>query len=106
LGEISEVDQKISECVDTALKKLGDNVNKSLYHSLEKDFNLDRFEIPKKPEIFEKAITTIFGERRAKTIEKLILVEVRKTFQLKKGSTLTFKEAVRIIRNPRIHKFT
>jgi len=99
VGEASGVDQKISECVDTALKKLGENVNKSIYYYLEKDFNLERFEIPKKPEVFEKALTTIFGEQAAKTIEKLILVEIRNTFQLKRGSTLTFKEAVRVIKN-------
>jgi hypothetical protein len=99
LGEASGVDQKISECVNTAFKKLGEDVNKSIYYRLEKDFNLERFEIPKKPEVFEKAMTTIFGEQGAKTIEKLILVEIRNTFQLKRGPTLTFKEAVRVIRN-------
>jgi hypothetical protein len=104
LGEASRVDQKISECVNKALKILGENVNKSVYYSLEEDFNLEKSEIPKKPELFEKALTTIFGEEGEKTIEKLILVEIRNAFQLKKGSTLTFKEAVRIIRNSRIRR--
>jgi hypothetical protein len=60
---------------------------------------LERLKIPREPEVFEKAMTTIFGERGAKTIEKLILVEIRNTFHLKRGSTLTFKETVKIIRN-------
>jgi hypothetical protein len=67
---------------------------------------LERFEIPKKPEIFEKALTTIFGEQGAKTIEKLILVEIRNNFQLKRSFTLTFKEAIRIIRNSCIRTCT
>jgi hypothetical protein len=66
---------------------------------------LERLEIPKKPEVFEKALTMIFGEQKAKTIDKLILAEVGNTFQLERGSTLTFKEAVRVIRNSRIRKF-
>ena len=99
MNEASEVDQKISECVNTALKRLGGNANKSIYYSLEKDFNLERSEIPKRPEVFEKALTKIFGEQGERTIEKLILVEIRNTFQLKRRSSLTFKEAVRVIRN-------
>jgi uncharacterized membrane protein YheB (UPF0754 family) len=98
LGETSRVDQKISECVNKALKKLGENANKSIYYSLEKDFNLERSEIPQKTEVFEKALATIFGEEGEKTIEKLILVEIRNTFPLK-NSTSTFKEAVKVIRD-------
>jgi hypothetical protein len=98
LGEASEVDRKISDCVNKALKKLGGNVDKSIYYSLQKDFNLEMSEIPEKTEVFEKALATIFGEQGEKTIEKLILVEIRNAFPLK-SSALTFKEAVRVIRN-------
>jgi hypothetical protein len=104
LCEVSGVDQKISECVDTALKKLGENVNRFVYSRLEKDFNLERFEIPRKPEAFEKAITAIFGEQRARTVEKLILAEIRRTFHLKKSSASTLKETIKTIRNSRICK--
>lgn len=103
MDEACEVDEKILECVDTAFKKLGESVRKSIYYYLKKDFNLERFEIPKKPEALEKALTSIFGERGAKVIKKLILVEVRNIFQLKKGSSLTFKQAVATIKNSSNH---
>lgn len=90
----SEVDRKILECVDTALKKLGESASESIYYYLKKDFNLAKFEIPEKPEAFDKALKSIFGERGAKVIGKLILVEIRNNFQLKRNSSLTFKEAV------------
>jgi len=101
-GEASNVDQKISECVDAALKKLGKNAGESIYYYLEKDFNLKKFEMSKKPEIFEKALTKIFGEQGAKTIEKLIIIEIRNTFQLKRSFAFTFKEAVKVIKNSSI----
>jgi len=64
---------------------------------------LERREIPQKPETFEKALTAIFGKQGAKTIEKFILGEIWNNFQLKRRFTLTFKEAVRAIRNSCIH---
>jgi hypothetical protein len=103
LGDPSRVDQKISKCVNTALQKLGGSINKSVYYRLQKDFNLERSQIPKRPEVFEKALTTIFGEEGAETIEKLILIEIRHTFQLEKSSASTFKEAVKVIRNSCTH---
>jgi len=98
MDDASEVDEKILECVDTALKKLGETVAKSIFFYLKKDFSLERFEIPKKPEAFEKALASVFGEQGAKVIEKLILAEIRNNFQLKNSSNSTFKEAIAIIK--------
>lgn len=99
MEESCEVDAKILECVDAAFKRLGESADKSIYCCLKSDFNLEKSEIARKPEVFEKGLTSIFGEGGAKVIEKLILVEVRNIFQLKKGSSLTFKQAVATIKN-------
>jgi hypothetical protein len=66
---------------------------------------LERLEIPKNPEVFEKALIAIFGEQKAKKIDKLILAEIRNIFQIKRGSTLTLREAVRLVKNSCICKF-
>ena len=66
---------------------------------------MERLEIPKNPEVFEKALTAIFGEQKAKKIDKLILAEIRNIFQIKRGSTLTLRETVRLVKNSCICKF-
>lgn len=98
MNGISKADGKILECVDRALKKLGESVSESIYYYLKNDFSLGKSEIPEKPEVFEKALTSIFGERGTKVIEKLIIVEIRNGFRLR-GSSLTFKEAVATIKS-------
>ncbi|MFP3985679.1 MAG: NitrOD5 domain-containing protein [Candidatus Bathyarchaeia archaeon] len=92
---MDEVYEKILQCVDTALKKFGENVSESIYYYLKKDFNLEKTEIPAKPEVFVKALTFIFGDQGAKIIEKQIITEIENNFQLKKDS---FKETVSIIK--------
>ena len=90
-----EVDLKILKCVDTALGKLGENVRQSIYYYLKKDFMLERSEIPRKPEVFERALTSIFGQEGCKVIEKMILIEIRKNFRLKR--VLSFKKAIKVL---------
>jgi hypothetical protein len=99
MSRVSKADDKILECVDSALRKLGESVSKSIYYYLKKDFNLERSEILDRPEIFEKALTSTFGKQGAKMIEKLIMVEIGNSFQLRRGSSLTFKEAVVTIKS-------
>jgi len=103
MNDVSQVDEKILKCIDTALEKLGESVPTSIFYYLKRDFGLERFEIPKKPEVFEKALTSIFGKRGAKVVEKLILVEIRKNFNIKKGSSSTFKRTVENIRKSGIN---
>jgi hypothetical protein len=96
--ETCKINRKIAECVDTALKKLGGSIDESIFYYLNKDFSLDRLEIADKPELFERAIFSIFGEQGAKVIMKLIIEELRKTFTFKKVPNLTFREAVEIVK--------
>lgn len=101
MGKVVEVDQKILLCVDTALQKFGESVKNSIYYYLKKDFNLEKVEIPKKPEAFESALTSIFGEQGSKVIEKLILLEIKSIFNLEKDSDLTFDKVVTMIKSSR-----
>jgi len=89
-----KVNQVIIECIDEAFTKLGKSVKESIYYYLKRDFGLDRNQITRNPEIFEKALNRIFGKRGAQIIEKMILIEIRSRFQLEKQSTLTFRELV------------
>jgi len=97
MNKTSKTYKEILKCVDAALKKLGKNIDKSIYYYLKNDFNLEKFEIPEKPEIFERALISIFGEQGAKVLQKLILVEIKNSFHSfpsNRGLDLTFKEAV------------
>ncbi|MGB9778641.1 MAG: hypothetical protein ACPLW8_04475 [Candidatus Bathyarchaeales archaeon] len=95
----SDVRLKIVECVDLALGKLGESVRESIYYHLKNDFLLEKSEILQKPEVFEKALTSIFGEEGYKVIEKMILAEIRKNFKLKGG--LNFREVVKVLESHR-----
>jgi hypothetical protein len=98
-----EVDQKIVECVDSALQKFGESVKTSIYYYLEKDFNLGKSEIPRNPEAFENALTAIFGEQGGKVIKELILAEIKNNFKLKREPDLTFNKIVAMIRSSSKH---
>jgi hypothetical protein len=100
--ETCQINRKIAECVSTALKKLGGNIDETIFYYLNKDFGLERLEIAEKPEVFERAILSIFGEQGSKVIMKLVLEELRKTFALKKVINLTFREAVDLAKNMKI----
>jgi|GEM_PF-2409703 len=95
IGISLDIDSRILECVDSALGKLGENVRQSIYYYLKKDFMLEKFEIPRKPEVFERALISIFGKEGCKVIEKMILVEIRKNFRLKR--VLSFKKAIKVL---------
>ena len=97
MGMSHEVDLKLLECIDSALGKLGEAARQSIYYYLKKDFMLERFEIPRKPEVFERALTSIFGQEGYKVIEKMILLEIRKKFMLKRTSSL--KKAFKVLSN-------
>jgi len=93
-----QINKKIADCVSTALKKLGGNIDETIFYYLNKDFGLERLEIADKPEVFERAILSIFGEQGCKVIMKLVLEELRKTFTFKKVPNLTFRETVEMVK--------
>lgn len=56
---------------------------------------LERLEIPRKPEVFERALKSIFGQEGFKVIEKIIMIEIRKNFRVKRVSS--FKKAIKVL---------
>ena len=94
----SMVEQKILQCVDDGLQALGDSGKKAIYYYLKKNFRLKREEIPKKPEIFCRGLTLMFGEEGADIIEKWIVEKLRMSFDLKQRSKVTFANAIDMIK--------
>lgn len=94
-----EIDEEIVKCISKALKKLGENIDKTIFYYLRRDFGLEKLDIARKPEVFEKAIGSIFGEHGARVVMELVLAEVRQAFDLKQASNLTFEKAVATVKN-------
>ncbi|MDI6846971.1 MAG: hypothetical protein QMD23_02425, partial [Candidatus Bathyarchaeia archaeon] len=76
------------------LQVFGESVKHVIYFYLERNFQLKKTEIPEKPETFCKAITSLFGEDGAKSIEKSILQKMEPCFNLKHRSKSPFIETV------------
>lgn len=96
----SEIDERILRCVDCGLEALGENVTCVVYYHVEKTFRLKKSDIPAKPEVFDQAIISIFGEKGAKTIERLIVQKMIKAFKLGRRSKHTFTNIVLEVRMP------
>jgi hypothetical protein len=90
----SDPEERIIRCIDAGLQVLGESAKHVIYHCLEKDFGLQKNEIPEKPEVFEQAITSIFGEEGSKVIEELVVQKLREAFKLSPKSKLTLLDAV------------
>lgn len=87
-------EHKILQCVDDGLQTLGDSSKKAIYYYLKKNFRLKREEIPIKPEIFCRGLTTMFGEEGTHIIERWIIEKLRTSFDLKQRSKITLAEAI------------
>lgn len=94
----SDLEQRIMQCIDDGLQALGDGGKKVIYYYLEKNFGLKRKEIPKNPEIFSKGLNSIFGEEGTVSIEKSIVEKLRRSFNMKQRSKITFVEVVAMIK--------
>lgn len=80
-NEGSDVQTQIIGCVDIALKHLGASVIRVIYFHLEKNYGIKKKDIPNRPEVFSKALYSIFGQG-AKVVERLIVNEIQKRFKL------------------------
>ena len=61
---------------------LGENSRKAVYYHLEKDYSLEKNDIPKKPESFADGLKKIFGAGSS-VIEKFVLVSFYSKLGLK-----------------------
>lgn len=95
----SIVETKILQCIDEGLDALGDSGKRAFYYHLKNDFDLRKEEIPRKPEIFCRGLTIMFGEEAAKLLRRWIIEKLKEDFRLKNPSTITFSKAVYLIKN-------
>jgi hypothetical protein len=92
-------DQRILQCIDDGLQTLGDSGKKAIYYYLKKNFKLKRQKIPKKPEIFCRGLTLMFGDEGADIIEKWIIEKLKTSFHLEHQSDIKFAKAIDIIKS-------
>lgn len=95
--EISDVQTAIAECVDSGLNKLGASVVKVVYYQLEKNFGINKKEIPNQPEALSKALHSIFGIG-TEIIERLIVQKIQERFELRLEPETSLVDAVQAVK--------
>lgn len=92
-----DFDKILLEAVDEGLSSLGQSAKQGIYFHLEKDFNIDKEEIPSKVNDFASAIERIFG-LGANVIEILIMRRLHEkvglNIKLHRSEDLTFTQYV------------
>lgn len=101
IEEVSAVQTTIIECVDSVLNELGESIGKVIYFHLEKNFEVNKKEIPNQPEAFSKALHSIFG-KGAEIIEELIAEKIQARFKLNLEPETSLVDVVRVVK--RTHK--
>ena len=91
--EVSDVQTTIIECVDSVLNQLGESIGKVIYFHLERNFGVNKKEIPNQPETFSKALHSIFG-KGAEIIERLIVKKIQERFKLNLEPETSLVDAV------------
>lgn len=74
------------ECIDRALRSLGDSVAISFYYHVESRYGLPKEEFASRPLEFVKYLSEFLGATGSSIIEKLILKEIRSSFNLVQSS--------------------
>jgi hypothetical protein len=95
-----DFDKFLLEAVDEALAAIGESSKKAIYFHLEKDFNIQKQEIPCKIDAFILAVEKIFGIG-ANFLEALILKELYEKTGLKEEDSfknLSFAEKVAAVK--------
>ena len=83
----------IFACIEKALKTLGDGVSVSFFYQIEKKFGLPKEEFVSKPIEFIRCLEQILGVAGSQIIERLIVQEIRSTFELQ-GQIPTLNSAI------------
>ena len=73
---------KISRCIDRALDSLGAGVRQSLYFQIERKFHVQKGELEHKPSEVIEHLQEILGPTGSSFVEKLLIREIRKEFDL------------------------
>jgi len=88
----------VFNCIDKALKSLGESVAQSFFYQIEKNFHFPREEFVARPLEFIKCLEEFLGVAGSKIIERLIVQEIRSAFDLQTASSnstleVTIREA-------------
>lgn len=88
--------------VDQALSSLGESSKHAIYFYLDRNFSIEKHEIPNKIESFKEALEDVFGVG-ASFLEVMIMKQLYETiggnFQWKASKEFTFSEYVTVARN-------
>jgi len=85
---------KILECIDKALRNLGEGVQPAFYHQIEKKHNLPREQFVTKPIVIIEYLDELLGSTGSAILERLIVREVRKAFGLKDERNLPLSSII------------
>ncbi len=77
----------IFNCIEKALKSLGESVALSFFYQIEKNFHFPKEEFVTRPLEFIKCLEEFLGVSGSKIIERLIVQEIRSTFDLPASSS-------------------
>lgn len=95
----SDFENLLLLAVDQALSSLGESSKQAIYFYLDKNFSIEKQEIPAKIEPFKEALEEVFGAG-ASFLEVLIMKRLYETiggnFQWKESAEFTFSEYVSV----------
>lgn len=95
----SDFEKLLLLAVDQALSSLGESSKQAIYFYLDKNFSIEKQEIPNKIEPFKEALEEVFGVG-ASFLEVLIMKRLYETiggnFQWKESEEFTFSEYVAV----------
>lgn len=95
----NDFERLLIKAVDQALSSLGESSKQAIYFYLDKNFSIEKQEIPHKIEPFEEALEEVFGDG-ASFLEVLIMKRLYETIggnlQWKDSQEFTFTEYVTV----------
>ncbi len=90
--------ERLIQAVERGLSSLGRNVSEIVFYNLEKRFLIDRNKIVDDPELFVKALHTMFGSGAA-IIEKMIVGYVCEGLEIRSLNPSTFSDCIKIVKS-------
>jgi hypothetical protein len=85
------------QCVDRALDKFGSNTKQATYWTLMTKEGISSDRIVSNPEALSRILEEIFGVEGSKIVEKAIVKEIKKVFDLEKPSSqYTLNDALEV----------
>lgn len=93
-----ETERKTLQCVDEVLETLGISQAQAFISHLERNLGLRKEEIPRKPELFSKGLSLVFGEQAGEVLETAIVQKLLASLELDLKIDLTLVGAIVVIK--------